>query len=210
MPKTKTVSLPSVRPYHHGDLRNALVQAGVGLLAEAGVHALSLREVARRAGVSATAPYRHFESKDSLLAAIAEEGFITLIQMENKAMAQFPGDPLLQIRAKSTAYINFCLSHPEHMRIMFGGILAKPDTPESLRQKAGEAFSTLKGLISACQQNGHFRKRDIDQQALTWWATGHGLAMIMLNNCLPQSDAPKDCDGLMQWVVEPMLEGFMV
>ena len=89
MKKTKSIS-----SYHHGDLKKALIDSGVEILSEKGIKNLSLREAARRAGVSHTAPYRHFEDKDALLAAIAEEGFLRLIQKLEAGIAKYPNNPL--------------------------------------------------------------------------------------------------------------------
>ncbi|MCA9708300.1 MAG: TetR/AcrR family transcriptional regulator [Myxococcales bacterium] len=104
--------------YHHGDLRAALLQAAVALIAEHGVTKLSLRECARRAGVSHAAPYRHFPSKDALLVAIAEEGFGWLYQAGRRAMEGLV-DPRERLDAYGVAYVRFAIEHPVHLRTMF-------------------------------------------------------------------------------------------
>src|SRR4051812_36803257 len=99
--------------YHHGNLRPALLRAASKTLEKEGAGALSLRDLARRAGVSHNAPYRHFRDRDSLLAAIATEGFRQL------------GDALRGRAGKEmgAAYVRFALEHPQQFRLMFGGVL---------------------------------------------------------------------------------------
>ena len=95
--KTPKKAPSKTREYHHGDLRNALIQAGLAILAEEGTHALSLRAAARRSGVSHAAPYRHFADKEALLAAIAEQGFNTLAASVRAAIVRFPDSPAAQL-----------------------------------------------------------------------------------------------------------------
>src|SRR5262245_4715846 len=119
------------KAYHHGDLRAALLQAGGNLLEKEGLDALSLREVARRAGVSHNAPYRHFPDRDRLLAALAEEGFAELGRTLAEAGKRGP-------RERGEAYVGFALAHPQRFRLMFGGLLRIADHP-GLREKAAGA-----------------------------------------------------------------------
>ena len=98
-------------PYHHGDLRQAVLTKAGEVLEKEGLESLSLREVARGAGVSHNAPYRHFSDRDRLLVALIEEGF----QMLLDALARRPR------REMGEAYVDFALSHPQRFRLMFGG-----------------------------------------------------------------------------------------
>src|ERR1700738_4623556 len=114
----KTSNKPT---YHHGDLKNALIDAAMAHIARDGARALSLRQVARSAGVSHTASYRHFRSKESLLAAIAEQGFHRLSDMMRVAIQQHSDDPLAMLRASGVAYVEFCVCYPDHPHITFSG-----------------------------------------------------------------------------------------
>src|SRR4051794_27635084 len=120
----------AMKPYHHGDLQRALVDAAVALLAEGGAAAVTLREVARRAGVTHAAPYRHFADKAALLAAVAEEGFRALHDAVARAGAEAPDDPLARLAASGQAYLRFAMSHPAHYRVMFGPDVAAREHPE--------------------------------------------------------------------------------
>src|SRR5690242_9953019 len=113
------LSMTTSRPYHHGDLRRQLIAVGEEVLAERGIAALSLREVARRLGVSHNAPFKHFASREALLAAIAEEGFGDLTARLAGAMAV--DDPRQAMTGRALAYVTFALERPAVFRLMFGG-----------------------------------------------------------------------------------------
>src|SRR5499425_1218502 len=106
------------KPYHHDNLREALLEEAVRLIGEAGPGALTLREVARRAGVSHNAPYRHFRDKDDLLAAIAQEGFERLTATIRTAAAK-KRIPFEQLESAGIAYVEFAQAQPEHFSVMF-------------------------------------------------------------------------------------------
>jgi AcrR family transcriptional regulator len=155
--------------YHHGDLRAALLQSAGELLEEQGLAALSLREAARRAGVSHNAPYRHFPDRNALLAALAAEGFAMLGEaMEGKAG-----------RERGEAYVRFALARPNRFRLMFGGQLELGKHPE-LRAAAGR---TYQGLVAS------FRSRediaDPEIAAAAAWSLTHGLAHLLLDGHFP-------------------------
>src|SRR5689334_1657694 len=108
MPKVPKPRKPAAEhAYHHGDLRNALIQAGLKILAKEGAQALTLREVARRANVSHAAPYRHFASKEALLAAIAEEGFNEFAARLQVVAQNNTSDPRAQLYEATRAYVQF-------------------------------------------------------------------------------------------------------
>jgi AcrR family transcriptional regulator len=165
---------PQKAPYHHGDLRAKLTQAATEILEEQGVTALSLREVARRAGVSHNAPYRHFADRDALLAALAAEGFAQLAGMLEEAGARGP-------RQRGEAYVRFALEHPQRFRLMFGGTL-RLDAHADLREAAARtydglvrAFASLAGPIGA------------PAAAAGAWAMVHGLSQLLLDGHFPST-----------------------
>src|SRR5690348_11310472 len=103
------------RRYHHGDLRAALIRAGLAILAEEGGQPLPPAAAARRAGVSHNAPYRHFADKEALLAAIAGEGFVELGDRLEEARARSPQSPRRQLEETGWAYVRFAVNHPDHL-----------------------------------------------------------------------------------------------
>src|SRR4029078_9464894 len=151
--------------YHHGNLRPALLRAAGKMLEKEGPGEISLREAARRAGVSHAAPYRHFEDRDALLAELAAEGF----QMLGQAMHGQAG------RAMGEAYVRFALDHPQRFRLMFGGVL-ELQKYEPLRAAASATYA---GLVDAF--------RDMPQPELAAaaaWSLVHGLAHLKLDGHL--------------------------
>lgn len=165
--------------YHHKDLRNALIQAAGPLLAEHGVAALSLREVAKAAGVSHAAPYRHFRDKNALLGALAATGFVYLQNACVKARKKFPDDPARQLTEAGTAYLLYAVDNPEIVHLMFGGVVDFSSGDESLAAAAQSAHGQLVAIIHAGQQQGVFRAGSTEDLALTAWSTVHGLALML-------------------------------
>jgi AcrR family transcriptional regulator len=161
--------------YHHGDLPNALRGAAVDVIKERGLGAFSLREVARRAGVSHTAPAHHFGDVRGLLTAVATEGFDTLHQVTSEAAAKFD-DPVEQLQAIGEAYVGLARSHPAHCEVMFRRDLIDGDD-ERLTECGLEAYAVLERTV----------QRLIDEEGLdiplddaTWmcWSATQGLVVL--------------------------------
>ena len=165
--------------YHHGDLRNALIEAGVEILEEEGNSAISLRKVARKVGVSHAAPYRHFENKELLIAAIAEEGYGKLEEKMKGAIDNFPGDSRVQLIELGWAYIQFALENPNHLRVMF------TDFSEACELETTSTFDVLVQAIMAGQEANEVVAGDAMSLALTLWSTVHGLSTLLIENKIP-------------------------
>ena len=176
------------RPYHHGNLKPALLRAAVELIAEVGPAAFTLREVARRAGISHNAPYRHFREKDELLAAVATEGFDRLADALAKpgkpTRAGNPNPALRRFQASGLAYVRFALHSPEHLLVMFDWPLA-PDRYPELSAAAKRAFSVLVGLVEAAQCEGSLPGGDPLALACIAWSMVHGVAKLAIAKRLP-------------------------
>jgi AcrR family transcriptional regulator len=163
-----------VRPtkaYHHGDLRTALLQAASRMLENEGLESLALREVARRAGVSHNAPYRHFPQREALLAALAAEGFAQLGQAQQKAAA------VGGLRGMGEAYVQFALEHPQRFRLMFGGQVQIAKHP-ALREVAGRMFDRLSGALAERVPEAEGAR----DSSIAAWALVHGLALLLLDD----------------------------
>lgn len=159
------------RPYHHGDLRNALLDAARGILEEESLASLSLRAVARRAGVSHAAPYRHFPNHEALLVELAVEGFVEL-RGEIVAAARAPGPEADRIAKIGAAYMRFAARRPGLARLMFGPQLPNRDSFPKLAE-AADAIGFEIG--EALHDNA---------LGLAVWAAVHGLAMLILENVI--------------------------
>lgn len=181
-----TATKKAKKRYHHGDLRRALIDAALSLVDEGGIAKLTLREAARVAGVSHGAPYRHFEDKDALLAAIGCEGFEKLTAALESAAASAT-DEVERFDAQGLAYIEFALAHEAHYRVMFGSAIAcQPGRWPQLDEAGLRAFSVLLEAVGRAQQNDLIRA-DLDemQVATMLWSNVHGFATLVLDGQLP-------------------------
>ena len=161
--------------YHHGDLRRALVEAALELLLEGGTEALGMRERARRVGVSAAAPYRHFRDKQALIQAVAAAGFALFLEAIDKAKADVPAEE--QFGAMAEAYVQFALRYPRLYRLMFSSELGKFEDKE-LRRAADAAYESL--AVAAARQDPEAP----GEAAISAWAFVHGLSMLLLDEQL--------------------------
>jgi AcrR family transcriptional regulator len=163
-----------VRNYHHGNLREELINGGVKLIAEKGVAGLTLREIGDRVGVSRTAPYRHFADKAALLNAISETAFTEFANVLQAARDGATGGVRSRLEAMGAAYIQFAEEHRAYYDVMFGERTAEGS-------EAGDrAFGILESTIREGQAAGEFRNGDPALLATTVWALSHGIAMLRL------------------------------
>src|SRR5215469_8159593 len=191
-------SLMKPKPYHHGNLREALLKAALRLISEVGPTAFTLREVARRAGVSHNAPYRHFRDRDELMAAVSTQGYAELKQAMLDADKQ-ERDALARLKAAGLAYVKFALRRPEHFTVMFDAPSSKPSeklcfNPSKMKIKYPEAaeaaeqsFRTLMNFVLACQQEGVLPAGDTKALALLAWSMVHGIAKLAITGRFPFS-----------------------
>lgn len=171
-------------PYHHGNLRNALLDAAVELIGEQGPRAFTLREAARRAGVSHNAPYRHFASKDELLVAVAAEGFDRLAEAMLQAMG--PGRTARErLELCGCGYVEFALRWPNHLLVMFDLPSAWQECAATEASIGENAFTVLLNCIVAAQQSADLPAGDPRPLAWTAWALVHGIAKLVTGGNLP-------------------------
>jgi AcrR family transcriptional regulator len=168
--------------YHHGDLRSALVAEGLRLLAQRDAESLSLREIARGVGVSATSVYRHFPDKEALLTALALQGLAELGAAQRVAAEQAGGGEA-GFAATGRAYVRFALANPALFRLIFASPALAPargGAPES------EARALLQANAAVAAAMGAGEAAVLSVRA---WALVHGLAMLMLDGLIPADDA---------------------
>ncbi len=197
------------RAYHHGDLRRALLDEALALAAERGPSALNLREAARRAGVTEAAPYRHFRSKEALVAALAEEGFAALLERVRAALRRAPAAPAARLSALGVAYLRFALERPAHFRVMFGRDLARSHGFRGVGQLAQACFAELMGEVSRAQRSGRIAGRDPRPAALALWSALHGLASLQADGLLERQGLARGrgADALARGVVASLWSG---
>lgn len=167
------------KSYHHGDLYNALVTAGLQILHEKNPNELSLREVAKRAGVSHTAPYRHFSDKSKLLEAIAKIGFDRLTQSLRIVAATYTDDAQQQLTEAGAVYVRLAVNDPEMTQLMFGGFFHPQSCGEAIAQSSENAFQALLDIVENGKQEGIYIDRDSMDLAVAVWSIVHGLAMLI-------------------------------
>lgn len=177
MPRT------SPPPYHHGNLAPALLAAAMQILRSDGVAALSLREVARRAGVSHQAPYHHFSSRAHLLAALATTGFEQLAAELERVQRKAP-DPMTAAQASGVRYVTFAAANPERFRLMFGAELGSRANFPALEAAAQRVFALLVRPFGLTLERTDTAPGDV---VLTLWSSVHGLAALAVEGQIPQS-----------------------
>jgi AcrR family transcriptional regulator len=191
--------------YHHGDLKRALTEAALGLVTEKGPKGFTLREVARRAGVSPAAPYRHFSDKAQLVAAVATAGFIQLHETLN-ALAAETTDLTRQTLDMGRAYVRWAVTHPDYYQVMFGAELDKVNNPELLA--AGErAFDDLLDTIGRCQKAKLLPAGDPREIAGPTWSLLHGIATLAIGSDLAHVGITDDPQDLAERALRALLFG---
>lgn len=162
--------------YHHGDLRNALLKTATAIVAEGGADKASIREIASRAEVSATALYRHFPDKEALLVAVAEQGLKELKNTLKKAdAAAHYGEAL---KAQAVAYVTFAQKQPSLFRLMFGPITST--SPRAAQKDGDTAYDVL-----ACRVAADMASEKTESFTVGCWALVHGLATLVIDDRIP-------------------------
>jgi AcrR family transcriptional regulator len=198
------------RLYHHGDLRRTLIDAALALVTEEQDWSFSLREVARRAGVSHNAPYNHFTEKRDLLGAVAAVGFEMLCSRMLDALGKIRrADTAL--KAVAQAYVGFAAENPALYRLMFGPALAEGNLPrpETAQAAGAKAKAVLEDIILRGARSGLFTIAPENQPALAMatlacWSAVHGLAMLVID---AKAEAVQPLTNLVDGLIQFFLNG---
>jgi AcrR family transcriptional regulator len=191
MDPMKKARTPRRDSYHHGDLRNALLETALALVAERGPEAFSLREAARAVGVSPAAAYRHFSDKTALLIAIASDGDRRLAAAMERAIARLPpasspaAHALAVLSATGEAYVEFAVRHPSHFRVMFGPA-ARSESFEPCCAPSGRGpYDILVDALDQLVASGAIPPERRPGGEIAAWAAVHGLAALFVEGTLP-------------------------
>jgi AcrR family transcriptional regulator len=184
------MAVRSQRPYHHGNLRPALLACAERTLSERGAAQLSLRDLARQVGVSHAAPRRHFADKQALLDALAEDGFERLGRELRQAIDGAADGFESRLLAFARSYVRFATRHAALLELMFAG-KHRPGAADSLREAGARAFEAPLRLIIEAQAAGDVVPGDPARVAIVTWAALQGLAVIV-NNRMLDDDALDD------------------
>ncbi|MFF3403803.1 TetR/AcrR family transcriptional regulator [Streptomyces sp. NPDC002659] len=164
--------MTSQRTYHHGDLRRAVLTAALDVIATEGPSALSLRDLARRAGVSHAAPAHHFKDRAGLLTAIAAEGYDLLATTLTEAP---------DLRERGVHYVRFAIAHPAHFQVMFQPDLYHRDDPDLLTAKSRTSAALRAGIEARSPSE------DADLMGVAAWSIAHGFATLLLSHNLERT-----------------------
>jgi AcrR family transcriptional regulator len=172
--------------------RERIVQASTELIEEQGLSALSMREVARRAGVSHQAPYYYFADREAIIGAIAEQGFRIMREYVQRSAPPLGGAPHEAIIAAGRAYLEFAFAHRAHFRVMFRPELVSPERHPNVRGEGIQACDTFYRIVSSAAEAGLPAEPSVDALFLLCWSVVHGLACLVLDGPLdvvmPQLD----------------------
>jgi AcrR family transcriptional regulator len=189
------------KPYHHGDLRRALVDAALHLAAEGAE--VSVREAARRAGVSPGAPFRHFPSRDALMTAVAAEAQRRFRgEIERALAAAPPDDPLAQIRSLGLGYLRWAMKNPAHFEIISTGKYFDHDASGALSNDNAEIIAMMARLLGEAAAQGKLRHGDLKRTQIAARALVYGFARMLIDGHFPRWGVAAD-------EVEPLAEGIV-
>jgi AcrR family transcriptional regulator len=196
--------------YHHGDLRRALLEAASDLVKEKGPAGVTLREAARRAGVTHAAPYRHFADKEALLAELAEEGFVRLRAEIEQAIEGVAPDALLE--TLGVMYVRFARTNPSQFRVMFGAEMGDKRRYPSLMRADQAVFDLVCDAIRKMQDAALMAAGNPARLGLVHWSMLHGVAALVVDGQMERAGvrdeqidefarrvAKTGAAGLMQW-----------
>ena len=180
------------RAYHHGNLRQALIDATLALVEERGPENTTVRDAAKRAGVSPGAPFRHFPSRKALFTAVAEEAMRRLREEVAAALAAEPAaQPLARLRAMGSGYLRWAAGNPTHFRIISARELIDFDGSAALRGDNDALRTLMVEILEAARKAGEIKARDIELTALLARATSYGLARMLVDGQFPSWGVPE-------------------
>jgi AcrR family transcriptional regulator len=195
------------KPYHHGNLREVLVDAAVQLIEEAGIESLSLRAVARKAGVSPAAPFRHFASKAALIAAVGQQAMLRLRSRVDNAHNEAQGDgPLAALEAIGLSYLRWAAENPTHFQIISSRMLISYDGVASRGVDNDHIRSLIVAELRRAKDLGQLSANiDEDVLVLSMRAFAYGLARMRCDGHLPEWHPDKDADTAVEDAMQKYL-----
>ncbi|MEM1191346.1 MAG: TetR/AcrR family transcriptional regulator [Pseudomonadota bacterium] len=175
------VDAPAPRAYHHGNLRAKLLEEAIDQLRDTPPEQLSLRAIARALGVSQTAPYRHFDDKEALLAAIATQGYERLLERLRAARDSSGDRAAVQLHAVARAYVDFAATEAQLFKLMFGPLAQPSARHPELREVSRQTLFLVQGILAHGMQGEEFQQQDVIYLANAGWAGIHGVATLRID-----------------------------
>ena len=202
-PRRRPSRAAGPKPYHHGDLRRVLIDAALQLVGEGGAEAVSVREAARRAGVSPGAPFRHFPSRDALMNAVAEEAQRRFRAEIEAALAEAtPGDPLGRFRRLGLAYMRWAMKNPTHFEIISSRRFFDHDKSAGVSQDNAELIELTERTLAEAFAAGQLRSPDLKRVQIAGRALVYGFARMNIDGHFPRwgvagGDAERTAEGIL-------------
>jgi AcrR family transcriptional regulator len=196
------------KPYHHGDLRRVLIDAAMQLVGEGGPDAVSMREAARRAGVSPGAPFRHFSSRDALINAVAEEAQRRFRAEIEAALSAAPaGDPLHRFRCLGLAYLRWAMRNPTHFEIISSRRFFDHDSADGVSKDNAELIDLTERTLAEAFAQGQLRVPDLKRVQIAGRALVYGFARMNIDGHFPRwsvadADAERTAEGILDLFIE--------
>ena len=210
-PKRRPVNNPAAppKPYHHGDLRRVLIEAALQLAGEGGAAAVSVREAARRAGVSPGAPFRHFPNRDALMTAVAGEAQQLFRAEISAALAAVPdSDPLARFRALGLAYLRWAIRNPAHFEIISSGRYFVHDKASELSRDNAELIGLVERTLADAFALGQLRSPDLKRVQIAGRALVYGFARMNIDGHFPRwGIAEEEAGPTAEAILDLFIEG---
>jgi AcrR family transcriptional regulator len=207
-PRRRTERASAPKPYHHGDLRRVLIDAALQLVGEGGPDAVSVREAARRAGVSPGAPFRHFPSRDALMNAVAEEAQRRFRAEIMAALSEAPaGDALGRFRCLGLAYLRWAMKNPTHFEIISSRRFFDHDKAADVSRDNAELIDLSESTLAEAFAQGQLRSSDLKRVQIAGRALVYGFARMNIDGHLPRwgvagAEAERTAEGILDLFIE--------
>jgi AcrR family transcriptional regulator len=208
-PRRRTVRSAAPKPYHHGDLRRVLIDAAWHLVGEVGPERLSVREAARRAGVSPAAPFRHFPSRDALMNGVAAEAQRRFRAEIEAALVQAPaGDPLGRFRCLGVAYLRWAMRNPTHFEIISSRRFFDHDGAAGISRDNAELIGLTERMLAEAFAQGQLRSGDLKRIQTAGRALVYGFARMNIDGHFPRwGVADTDAEATAEAILDLFIEG---
>jgi len=207
-PRRRAARATAPKPYHHGDLRRVLIDAALQLVGEGGADAVSVREAARRAGVSPGAPFRHFPSRDALMQAVAEEAQRRFRAEIEAALADAPvGDPLGRFRCLGLAYLRWAMRNPTHFEIISSRRFFDHDRSGGVSRDNAELIELTERTLADAFAAGQLRSSDLKRVQIAGRALVYGFARMNIDGHFPRwgvggAEAERTAEAILDLFIE--------
>jgi AcrR family transcriptional regulator len=208
-PRRRPSCATAPKPYHHGDLRRVLLDAALQLVDEGGAEAVSVREAARRAGVSPGAPFRHFPSRDALMQAVAEEAQRRFrAEIEAALASAAPGDPLGRFRCLGLAYLRWAMRNPTHFEIISSRRFFEHDKAATISGDNAELIELTEQTLAEAFAAGQLRPADLKQVQIAGRALVYGFARMNIDGHFPRwGVAAPEAERTAEAILDLFIEG---